>query len=243
MNNDIYQIDFTQIFPTALQHDPKMIALAKSLTAELLAVSGHMEDVLIYSRLDQLPEELVDILAYDMHVDWYSYEDPLAVKRQTVKDSVKVHKYMGTKYAVETALQALFPGTTVQEWFDYGGKPHHFRISVTLAQETMSLKQWEQLIRAVRLVKRLSSWLDDIQITVVAPAAMLHIGGSIGASIRLGLPPGEDTYNFRRTLPTGGRGGVQSSLGLREDTAPPPSTTILRTGGVCTILSNLSKGE
>ena len=52
MNNDIYQIDFTQIFPTALQHDPKMIALAKSLTAELLAVSGHMEDVLIYSRID-----------------------------------------------------------------------------------------------------------------------------------------------------------------------------------------------
>ena len=84
MNNDIYQIDFTQIFPTALQHDPKMIALAKSLTAELLTVSGHMEDVLIYSRIDQLPEELVDILAYDMHVDWYSYEDPLAVKRQTL---------------------------------------------------------------------------------------------------------------------------------------------------------------
>ena len=68
MNNDIYQIDFTQIFPTALQHDPKMIALAKSLTAELLTVSGHMEDVLIYSRIDQLPEELVDILAYPFPV-------------------------------------------------------------------------------------------------------------------------------------------------------------------------------
>ena len=161
MNNDIYQIDFTQIFPTALQHDPKMIALAKSLTAELLTVSGHMEDVLIYSRIDQLPEELVDILAYDMHVDWYSYEDPLAVKRQTLKDSVKVHKHMGTKYAVETAIQAFFPGGTVQEWFDYEGEPHHFRITIPLPGG-ITPEVLDDLKRRIWHVKRLSSWLDTI---------------------------------------------------------------------------------
>ena len=156
MNNDIYQIDFTQIFPTALQHDPKMIALAKSLTAELLAVSGHMEDVLIYSRIDQLPEELVDILAYDMHVDWYSYEDPLAVKRRTLKDSVKVHKHMGTKYAVETAIQAFFPGGAVQEWFDYAGEPHHFRITIPLPGG-ITPEVLDDLKRRIWHVKRLSS--------------------------------------------------------------------------------------
>lgn len=95
------------------------------------------------------------------------------------------------------------------------------------------------------LAKRIPAHLSlGFTVNVRSPTATtLHIGGSIGASIRLGLPPGEDTYNFRRTLPTGGRGGVQSSLGIQEDTAPPPGTTILRTGGVCTILSNLSKGE
>lgn len=159
--NDIYQIDFTQTFPTALQHDPKMIALAKSLAAELLTVSGHMEDVLIYSRFDQLPEELVDILAYDMHVDWYSYEDPLDVKRQTVKNSVKVHKRMGTKYAIETAIQAFFPGGTVQEWFDYGGEPHHFQITIPLPGG-ITPEILEDLKRRVWHVKRLSSWLDTI---------------------------------------------------------------------------------
>ena len=161
MNNDIYQIDFTQIFPTALQHDPKMIALAKSLTAELLTVSGHMEDVLIYSRIDQLPEELVDILAYDMHVDWYSYEDPLAVKRRTLKDSVKVHKHMGTKYAVETASPGVFPGGAVQEWFDYAGEPHHFRITIPLPGG-ITPEVLDDLKRRIWHVKRLSSWLDTI---------------------------------------------------------------------------------
>lgn len=161
MNNDIYHIDFTRIFPGALQHDPKMLALAKGLAAEALTVSGHLNDVLIYSRFDQLPEELVDILAYDMHVDWYNYEDPLEVKRQTVKNSVKVHKRMGTKYAVETAIQAFFPGATVQEWFDYEGEPHHFQITIPLPGG-ITPEILEDLKRRIWHVKRLSSWLDTI---------------------------------------------------------------------------------
>ena len=95
------------------------------------------------------------------------------------------------------------------------------------------------------LQKRIPAHLALCMVGVISAQAptILHIGGSAGTVVRLGLPPGEDTYNFRRTLPTGGRGGMQSFLGIQEDTAPPPGTTILRTGGVCTILSNLSKGE
>ena len=183
MNNDIYHIDFTEIFPTALQHDPKMIALAKSLTAELLTVSGHMEDVLIYSRIDQLPEELVDILAYDMHVDWYSYEDPLAVKRQTLKDSVKVHKRLGTKYAVETAIQAFFPGGTVQEWFEYEGQPHHFQITIPLTGG-IGPEVLDDLKRRIWHVKRLSSWLDTI-ITETRMEGAVYITPILGRGLAI----------------------------------------------------------
>lgn len=188
MNNDIYRIDFTQTFPTALQHDPKMIALAKSLAAELLTVSGHLEDVLIYSRFDSLPEELVDILAYDMHVDWYEYEDPLAVKRQTVKNSVKVHKRMGTKYAVETAIQALFPGATVQEWFEYEGEPHHFQITIPLPGG-ITPEILADLRRRVWHVKRLSSWLDSI-ITETKIEKDIYITPILGRGLAITqLPP------------------------------------------------------
>ena len=183
MNNDIYQIDFTEIFPTALQHDPKMIALAKSMTAELLTVSGQMENVLIYSRIDQLPEELVDILAYDMHVDWYSYEDPLAVKRQTLKDSVKVHKHLGTKYAVETAIGAFFPRGTVQEWFEYEGQPHHFRITIPLPGG-ITPEVLDDLKRRIWHVKRLSSWLDTI-ITETQMEGAVYITPILGRGLAI----------------------------------------------------------
>ena len=159
--NDIYSTDFSDFLPGALRHDSKMIALARTLTEQLLTVSGSMDNVLIYSRFEELPEDLVDILAYDMHVDWYDYSYPLQVKRDMVKNSVKVHKKMGTKYAMETALGSIWPKSEVEEWFNYGGEPHHFRVvcDVTEDRITASLAQ---LVKAIRMYKRLSSHLDGI---------------------------------------------------------------------------------
>ena len=85
MSETIYESDFTKYLPQALASDIKMVALAKAITDELLTVSGEMKNVLIYARIDDLPEELVDVLAYDLHVDWYDYSYPLAAKRDLLK--------------------------------------------------------------------------------------------------------------------------------------------------------------
>lgn len=161
MSNDIYGMDFSKLLPGALARDPKMIALAKSLTEQLLTVSGHIDDVLIYSRFDELPEDLVDVLAYDMHVDWYDYSYPLEAKRDLVKNSVKVHKRMGTKYAVETALGALWPQSEVEEWFNYDGEPHHFRVVCDVTEDRITVS-FRELVNAVRMYKRLSSHLESV---------------------------------------------------------------------------------
>ena len=125
----------------------------------------------------------MDILAYDMHVDWYSYEDPLAVKRRTLKDSVKVHKHMGTKYAVETAIQAFFPGGTVQEWFEYEGQPHHFQITIPLAGG-IGPEVLDDLKRRIWHVKRLSSWLDTI-ITETRMEGAVYITPILGRGLAI----------------------------------------------------------
>ena len=161
MSETIYNSDFTKYLPQPLTHDPKMIALAKAAAGELLTASGLVEEVLIYSRIDELPEELVDILAYDLHVDWYDYSYPLPAKRDLLKSSVRVHKKMGTKYAIEKALSALYPESEVEEWFEYGGQPGHFHIvcDVTNSRITAS---YSDIVRAVKLYKRLSAHMDEV---------------------------------------------------------------------------------
>ena len=161
MSETIYDSDFSKYLPQSLQRDPKMVAFAKAATEQMLEVSGLSDDVLIYSRIDDLPEDIVDVLAYDFHVDWYDYSYPLAAKRDLLKTSVRVHKKMGTKYAVEKALSALYPESEVEEWFEYGGEPGHFQIicDVTNSRIVASLAD---IIRAVKLYKRLSAHLDGV---------------------------------------------------------------------------------
>lgn len=161
MSETIYDSDFTKYLPQPLTHDSKMIALAKAAADELLTASGLVQNVLIYSRIDELPEEIVDILAYDFHVDWYDFNYPLAAKRDLLKSSVRVHKKMGTKYAIEKALSALYPESEVEEWFEYEGEPGHFHIvcDVTNSRITAS---YSDIVRAVKIYKRISAHMDEV---------------------------------------------------------------------------------
>lgn len=158
---DIFTTDFSEYLPPVMQKDPKIKALAKAMADQLLQVSGIIDNVLIYSRIDELPEALVDILAYDMHIDWYDYSYPIETKRDLLKNSVKVHKRMGTVYAVEKALGAVHPESTVEEWFDYGGEPHHFRIVCDTTHSRIAAS-YRDIVNAVNMYKRLSSQIDGV---------------------------------------------------------------------------------
>ena len=221
-----------------------LVATLPPAMADLLARRPEeIEQLRIYPVIDRLDERLLDILAYDFKVDWWDADYSLEEKRRTLKDSWRVHKVLGTKAAVETALRAIYPKAQVQEWFEYGGEPYRFKLDINLTGELSDAARPWRVLERVNYYKSLRSHLDSIEFTIDMGAAILYAGGCAGTVVRLGLLPGTDSYDLCHTLRAGGSGGVQSSLGLRVDTAPPPSTTILRTGGVCTILSNLSKGE
>ena len=129
-NEDFYSADFTNSLPPALKNDPDMMALAQTISAQLQTTAAEVRKNIIYARIDELDEATLDVLAYDLHVDWYDYSYPIEVKRRTIRDSIQVHRRLGTKYAVEKALGAVYPGTKVEEWFEYGGDPYKFRVVI-----------------------------------------------------------------------------------------------------------------
>lgn len=258
-------------FPIALQGDPSAAALA-DVAARLLARRPEEIDRLqIYPNILRLDENLLDILAYDFKVDWWDPNYSLDEKRRTLKDSWRVHKLLGTKAAVETAIRAVYPNAEVKEWFQYeGGKPYHFKLNIDLTGEASDAARPYRVLERVNFYKSLRSHMEEIVFTIVMPAAALHLGGGVGAGVEMGVPLEPDAYAFRDTLHVGGSFGVEASAGTEaapdsfqfqaalrtggtaaaqaalpvpEDTAQPAATTILRTGGVCTIISNLSGRE
>ncbi len=232
--------NFLGSLPISLSGDPKMVALAGTIAGVLEQHRKEIECVSIYPHIDRLDEALLDILAYDFKVDWWDADYSLEEKRRTLQSSWQVHKTLGTKAAVEGALRAIFPQSSVEPWFRYeSGKPYHFRLEINLTGEKYKEGKLSRVLGTVQYYKSLRDHLDAIQYTVKLPPSTLHVGGGAGQNTSLGVPAGKDQYAFRHTLYAGGTYAPQVFQPVPENTGQPPTATILRTGGVCTILSNL----
>ena len=162
-NSGISAEELLSALPPVLRADRRMLALGQ-VVADVLALRyDEIDKVAIYAHIDELDEAMLDILAYDFKVDWYGYDYPVEVKRRILKSSFYVHRHLGTKGAVETAIQALYPRSAVEEWFDYieGGAPYSFRIVLDASEPSVPVSS-SDLLREINQYKSLRSHLDGI---------------------------------------------------------------------------------
>lgn len=168
--NSLKDADFYATFPPALKKDEKMVALGRLIADELHQTVEQTKKNIIYANINELSETWLDVLAYDLHVDWYDYDYPIEAKRAIIRDSVRVHQKLGTKAAVEMALGGIHPKSEIEEWFDYGGKPYRFRIVLDTTESRVTA-DYDEIIKTVDIYKRLTAHLDGLyyqgSITVV----------------------------------------------------------------------------
>ena len=159
--NNIKTADFLLSFPPALKKDEKMLALGRLIAEELHISAWEAEKNVIYANIDSLTETWLDVLAYDLHVDWYDYDYPIEAKRAIIKDSVRVHQKLGTKAAVERALGGIHPQSEIEEWFSYNGKPYCFRIVLDTTNSRVAA-DYDEIVKTVDIYKRLTAHLDGL---------------------------------------------------------------------------------
>jgi len=176
--NDLRILD---ILPGRIS-DEYMEALDYALTPELQEITAAIIETIIMPRIDEQDEPLVDLLAWQLHVDFY---EPLGLnldlKRALVKNSLIWHRYKGTKYVVEEIVRTLFfPDFRVEEWFEYGGKPYFFR-AVVGSQPTSSAEVLGEAIKAIYATKNERSWLEYIRFEQEIPTNT-YVGGAFEES-------------------------------------------------------------
>lgn len=146
--------------PDVLREDAVTLGLASAIAAELNDAVSSVSLVNIYANIDTMDEPMLDILAKDFKVDWWQPNASIAEKRYALKTSWYVHRHLGTKSAVETAIADFIGSGTVQEWFEYDGRPHHFRIKD--GNNSAIIENYSQFLAVLRVVCRGSSVLDHI---------------------------------------------------------------------------------
>ena len=103
---------------------------------------------------------MLDILAKDFSVGWYLYDGTVEAKRAQIKSCFYVHRRLGTKSAMVTALSDLCPGSDVDEWFNYGGEPYHFRVLLDVTEQRTPINQ-SVVETYINLFKSLRSVLEN----------------------------------------------------------------------------------
>ena len=161
MSKELQHTSLFDILPQNLLEDQQIKAAAQALDAELQKITEATKEALLLPRLDELPEAVIDLLAWQWHVDFYEPSMSLETKRQLVRESIAWHRLKGTKAAVEKMVQAVFRGGVVTEWFEYGGEPYHFRVDILSAPQ-ITAENTTRLLNVIDASKNIRSWLDEI---------------------------------------------------------------------------------
>jgi phage tail P2-like protein len=167
---------FTELLPSSLKIDPFIVALGEAVEIELKSAYSEAETLANLHDVDNLPESLLDYLAYQKHVDFYDYTYPIELKRKLVKDSTHFHRIKGTPAAVEQLIEAVFGDGQVEEWFEYGGDPYKFR--VTTLNQSATNERAQEFINAINSVKNTRSLLESV-ILLETEQTNLYWGGVV----------------------------------------------------------------
>lgn len=110
------------------------------------------------------PPSLLPWLASAFSVDTWDTDWTEDQKRQTILDSVFVHRKKGTIGAVKRALASVGFGVQVQEWFNQvpAGEPFTFRLLLEADQVGIDEAALAKIMQVVNATKNLRSHLDKI---------------------------------------------------------------------------------
>jgi len=140
MAKALLELSLYDIVPPSIAGDPQVKAMMTAIDPELQSVSRDIGETLIISRIDELPEEVIDLLAWQWHVDFYELARTLEMKRAAVKESIAWHRKKGTVWAIEKALEMLgIKGTVIEWWKIPGAAPYTFAVEAEITDNYWTL--------------------------------------------------------------------------------------------------------
>lgn len=158
---ELENLKLSDIMPPNLLKAPFVKAMCDALDVQLNKLVENNKKLSIYANIDNLPEEIINFLAWQFHVDFFDESWTLKQKRDAVKNSIKWHRYKGSIGVLEDYISTIFGNARVIEWFDYDGEPYHFKIDM-ITGEIPSIEALNKILKAIYTIKNTRSWCDGL---------------------------------------------------------------------------------
>lgn len=173
----IEQLSLLDIAPPSITGDQKVQHLITAIDPELWNVSRDIREAFIISRINELPEEVLDLLAWQWHVDFYDIAHTLEAKRAMVLKSISWHRKKGTRGAILEALDMLGVEAKFTSWQDLqdeGAQPYTFVIDAKLTSDFWERVDWtkptQTIRKAIEESKATRSWMSRLYVYMESKA-------------------------------------------------------------------------
>lgn len=154
------EITIADLMPDSISGDSEVSATAQAIDPQLKAISEAVDRPLILAAIDELSAGVLEHLAVQYDVTAWNSAWPIDTKRAVLKTAIADKRKMGTRGAVQRAIEAVAPIATITEWWqDTSGEmpPHTFKIDLLQQGSAVDSETQESVISQVNEAKPVRS--------------------------------------------------------------------------------------
>lgn len=160
---DITDVEIEKLLPQFMRNDKFFTALSGAMSEMFRGDSKNIELISRIGKIDELPESMLDEIAWENNLFWYYKDDNIETKRKNIKNYKKVLYSLGTPGALQIILDDIYGSAELQESFNFPDnyRVHEFGVLVP-NQNKFSAENKNRLLKRINDVKRASQKLHEI---------------------------------------------------------------------------------
>ena len=166
------------LLPTNFKDDPQIEAFCYAIDRLNQRIFERAQKTQIWSRLREMPEDIIDYLAAELRTPFYDRVTNLEIKRDMVANTFEWYAHLGTRETLVEIISKVYGAVDVAEWYEYDGVPYTFRVK--LFQILDGWREVEDFIKLLIWVKNTRSWLDVFTMADSWEKRLWHLEYSAG---------------------------------------------------------------
>ena len=198
----IFDENIFHLAPSLLKKNNKDILLVLDKLYKKHIVNN-IKKLVLMDRIDELENFEIDLLAEELHVDFYEITLELEEKRNLVKKTLEMHMIKGTPYAVQEVLNIFFSEAKIIEWFD--SKSANGTFKVQISDSNADHNKTKRIMSMINAYKRTSQHLEILEFVEINSKKLSVFGINFNFSHRL------DKIKFRELTEISGNNNYFST--------------------------------
>lgn len=146
---NLYDSNIENILPEALAEKPSVKALGYAISQAIQRFYAYSSNTMLFSAIDNMPENIVDLLALELNTQYYDVALPLDIKRNLVKNTFLWYRHSGTAGALTELVNTVFGEGEVIEWWQDNSEPYTFKIRTASPIVVNAVEEFNKMIKNV----------------------------------------------------------------------------------------------